>query len=172
MSLRGRPNSASFSVATASFLIVRLGGTYVALPAEGVRGVLTQEEVGQEQAVTSAGATYQPVDLARRLSVTADFSSHEFRTVLYSTGRCHSAVGVEQVIGLTDVERKECLPLPLQFQCDERNWFQGILLYQDQLVLILNPLGVLEESADIMPVSVGHAEQMVASIPPAIGGPC
>ena len=108
-------------VETASFLVVRLGRSYLALPAAGVRGILTQEEAGHEQAVTAAGTVYQPVDLAQRLSVAADLSGLETRTVLYSTGRVQGAIRVEQVVGLTDIERKDCLPLPPQFQCDERN---------------------------------------------------
>ena len=82
--------------------------------------------------------------------------------MLYSTGRSHGAIGVEQVVGLTDIERKDCLPLPPQFQRDERNWFGGMMLYQDQLVLILNPLWVLGELSDVVPAPVGQAEQLVA----------
>jgi CheW-like domain len=172
MSLRGHRNSTNLSVETASLLVIRLGSSYLALPAEGVRGVLTQEDTAKEQVVTSAGTIYQPEDLAQRLSVFADLSGLEFRTVLYSTGHSHCAIGVEQVVGLTDVERKDCLPLPTQFQRDERNWFQGMMLYQDHLVLILNPLWVVGESADLAPMSVGQAEQMVTTTPAAIGGSC
>jgi chemotaxis signal transduction protein len=172
MSLRGRHNSTIMPVETASFLVVRLGRSYLAIPAAGVRGILTQEEAGHEQAVTAAGTVYQPVDLAQRLSVAADLSGLEMRTVLYSTGRFQGAMRVEQVVGLTDVERKDCLPLPPQFQRDERNWFGGMLLYQDLLVLILNPLWALGESSGLVPVSIGHAEQMVAAPSAAVGGSC
>jgi chemotaxis signal transduction protein len=151
MSLRACHNSTNILAETASFLVVRFGSSYVALPADGVRGVLTLDEAGHEQAVTAAGTIYQPVDLAQRLSVVADLSGLETRTVLYSTGHSHGAIRVEQVMGLTDVERKDCLPLPPQFRCDERNWFGGMMLYQDQLVLILNPSWALGELADVVP---------------------
>jgi hypothetical protein len=172
MSLRGHHNSTTLPVETASFLVIRLGDSYVALPAEGVRGVLTQEEAGKEQTVTSAGAIFQPVDLAQRLSLVAHLSGPEFRTVLYSTGRSHSAIGVEQVIGLTEVERKDCFPLPPQFQRDERNWFQGMMLYQEQLVLILNPLWVLGESTDVVPAPIEQKGEMVEATPARIGESC
>jgi chemotaxis signal transduction protein len=159
-------------VETASFLVVRLGVSYVALPADGVRGVLTREETGNEQAVTVAGTIYQPVDLAQRLSVVTDLSGLEMRTVLYSNGHSYGAIRVEQVVALTDVERKDCLPLPLQFQCDERNWFGGMMLYQDQLVLLVNPSWVLGELAEVVLASVGQAEQMVAATPAAVGESC
>jgi chemotaxis protein histidine kinase CheA len=159
-------------VETASFLVVRLGLSYLALPATSVRGILTQEETGHEEAVTAAGTVYQPVNLAQRLFLVANLSGLERRTVLYSSGHSHGAICVEQVMGLTDVERKDCLPLPPQFRCDERNWFGGMLLYQDQLVLILNPSWVLGESLGVVPVSVGQAEQLVEAIPAEVGRSC
>jgi hypothetical protein len=94
------------------------------------------------------------------------------RTVLYSNGHSQGAIRVEQVVGLADVERKDFLPLPPQFQRDERNWFGGMMLYQDQLVLIVNPSWALGELAGVVPVSVGQAEQMVTATPAAVGGSC
>jgi len=172
MSLRGRHDSVNALAETASFLVVRLGVHYFALPATGVRGVVTQEEVGHEEAVATAGTVYQPVDLAQRLSITANLSSHEMRTVLYSTERSQGAICVEQVVGLMDIERKDCLPLPPQFQNDERHWFGGMLLYQDQLVLILNLLWVLGELSSIVSVPVRKAEQLVEATPATVGGAC
>ncbi len=172
MSLRGHQNSTNMLVETASFLVVRLGASYFALSAAGVRGVLTQEEAGPEEAVTAAETVYQRVDLAQRLSVVADLSGLEMRTVLYSAGYSQGAILVEQVVGLMDVERKDCLPLPPQFQCDERNWFGGMLLYQDQLVLIINPSWALGESTDVVPVPFGQAEQLIAATPAAVGESC
>ena len=157
---------------TASFLVVRLGLSYLALPATGVRGILTQEAIDHEQAVTEAGIVYQPVDLAERLSVSADLSGTDRKTVLYSNGRSHGAIRVEQVVGLTDVERKDCFPLPLQFQRDERCWFGGMMFYQDQLTLILNPSWALGELADAATVLIGKAKQTVEATPAAIGGSC
>ena len=94
------------------------------------------------------------------------------RTVLYSNGHSYGAIRVEQVVALTDVERKDCLPLPPQFQCDERNWFGGMMLYQDQLVLLVNPSWVLGDLAEVVLASVGQAEQMVAVTPAAVGESC
>ena len=172
MSLRGHHISTNILVETASFLVVRLGDSYLALPAAGVRGVLTNEEAGHEQAVTAMETIYQPIDLAQRLSVVADLSSLDMRTVLYSNGHSQGAIRVEQVVGLTDVERKDCFPLPPQFQRDERIWFAGMMLYQDQLVLILNPSWALGESADVPSPSIEKREQMIVAISTAVGGPC
>ena len=172
MSLRGHLQSANVLVETASFLVVRLGRSYLALSADGVRGVLTPEEVGHERAVTAAGTLYQPVDLAHLLSVVVDLSGLEVRTVLYSNGHSHRAIRVEQVVGLTDVEQKDCLPLPPQFQCDERRWFEGMLLYEDLLVLIVNPAWVLGELAEVVSVAGRETSQLVTAGLLTIGGSC
>jgi hypothetical protein len=172
MSLRGHHSSTSTLVEKGSFLVVRLGVSYLALPADGVRGVLTKEEAGDEEAVTAVGIIYHLVDLAQRLSVVADLTGLEMRTVLYSNGHSQGAIRVEEVVGLTDVERKDCLPLPPQFQCDERNWFGGMMLYQNHLVLIANPSWVLGELAEVVSVPVGQAKQMVAAASAAVGGAC
>jgi hypothetical protein len=172
MSLRGCHSATNTLMETTSFLVVRLGGSYLGLPAVGVHGMLTQEETSHEQAVTVGEIIYQPVELAQRLSITADLSGHETRTVLYSIGRSRGAICVEHVVGLMDVERKDCLPLPPQFQCDERNWFGGMMLYQDQLVLILNPSWMLEELSGLVSVPVEQAEQLVEITSAAVGGSC
>ena len=172
MSLRGHHKSTKEFIETASFLVVRLGASYLALPADGVRGVLTPEEAGHEQAVTATGTLYQPIALAHLLSVVADLSGLEVRTVLYSNGHSHGAIRVEQVVGLTDVERKNCLPLPPQFQCDERRWFEGMLLYEDLLVLIVNPAWVLGELAEVVSVAGRETSQLVTAGLLTIGGSC
>jgi len=117
------------------------------------------------------GNIYQPIDLAQRLSVIADLSGLEMRTVLYSNDHSQGAIRVEQVVGLTDAERKDCFPLPAQFQRDEQQWFMGMMLYQDQLVLILNPAWVLGELGVGVPASIGQAEQTAAT-PATVGGSC
>jgi hypothetical protein len=157
---------------TASFLVVRVGLSYLALPATGVRGVLTSEEAGHEQTATEAGSVYRQVDLAQQLSIVADLSGSEMRTVLYSTGRSQGAMAVEQVVGLIDVEPNECLPLPAQFRGDERNWFGGMMLHQDQLVLILNPSWALGELSNAQSAPRGQGEQTMPAIPVTIGESC
>ena len=46
------------------------------------------------------------------------------------------------------------------------------MLYQDHLVLIINPSWALGELADVVPASVGQAELMIAATPAAVGGSC
>ncbi|HXH86486.1 MAG TPA: hypothetical protein VNI35_06640, partial [Nitrospira sp.] len=74
MGLRGHHRSTTATEQTASFLVVRFGKNYFALPSQGVRGVLTREEAGGGQTVTAVGVTYQDADLAGRLSTVLDLT--------------------------------------------------------------------------------------------------
>jgi chemotaxis signal transduction protein len=155
MSLRGHYKAAVANVQAASFLVVRYGTRYYALPSEGVRGVLTWEEAGDGQTVTWVGATYQDVDLAGRLSTKLDTTSADIRTVLFSNGHSHGAIRVDEVVGLFDVDRQRSRPLPPHFHREERTWIAGMIFFLDQLALILNPEWILGELGEVVAVATG-----------------
>ncbi len=159
MSLRGHYKAAAANVQTASFLVVRYGSTYCALPSEGVRGVLTTEEAGSGQSVLWVGVTYLEVNLAGLIGKRLDHSSPDLRTVLYSSNLSHGAIRVEEVIGLIEVERIQCRPLPPQFRREERSWIVGTLLYQEHVVLLLNPEWVLGELGEVVSIGAGGTTQ-------------
>src|SRR5512144_3100594 len=100
MSLRGHHRATTATVRSASFLVVRFGKNFCALPSHGVRGVLTMLEAGHGQTVTAVGVIYQDVDLAGRFSTVLDLTHQDTRTVLYSNGQSHGAIRVEEVIGM------------------------------------------------------------------------
>lgn len=150
MSLRGHHKVTTAVVQTARLLVIRFGTLWCAVPSQGIRGVLTQQEAGRRAQVTFVGVTYQDVDLAGRLHATLDLSNPEVRVVLYSNGHTHGAVRVEEVIGMIEVERAECRPLPSHFQQEERTWISGTTIYRDQLVLILSPEWVLGELGEVV----------------------
>ena len=150
MSLRGHHKVTTVVVQTASLLVVRFGKQWCAVPSQGVRGVLTPQEAGKAGRVTFVGVTYDDVDLAGRLETTLDASNPDMRVVLYSNGQTHGAVRVEEVIGMIEVERAECRPLPSHFQQEERSWISGTTIYRDQLVLILSPEWVLGELGEVV----------------------
>jgi hypothetical protein len=155
MSLRGHYKAAATNAQAVSFLVVRYGARYCALPSDGVRGVLTKEEAGNGQTVTWVGVTYQDVNLAGMLSTTLDTASPERRTVLFSNGQSHGAIRVDEVIGLVDVDREHCKPLPPHFQREERTWIAGMIFYQDELALVLNPEWVLGELGEVVSIAAG-----------------
>src|SRR5690348_7186650 len=150
MSLRGHHKVTTAVVQTARLLVVRFGKQWCAVPSQGVRGVLTVDEAGTAGRVTLVGVTYDDVDLAGRLRAALDPSNPDMRIVLYSNGQTHGAVRVEEVIGMIEVERAECRPLPSHFQQDERTWISGTTVYRDQLVLILSPEWVLGELGEVV----------------------
>lgn len=163
MALRGHHRVANETVQTVSFLIVRFGERYCALPSQGVRGVLTREEAGSKQTVAVAGVTYHDADLAGRLSAALDATHPDMRTVLYSNGQSHGALRVEEVIGMIDVNRDQCLPLPPHFQHDERTWISGTIFFRNDLALILNPEWVLGELGDAASVGRGSIQSRALS---------
>lgn len=150
MSLRGHHKVTTTVVQTARLLVVRFGKQWSAVPSQGVRGVLTPDEAGRSGRVTFVGVTYEDVDLAGRLGVALDASNQDMRVVLYSNGQTNGAVRVEEVIGMIEVERAECRPLPSHFQNEERTWISGTTIYRDQLVLILSPEWVLGELGEVV----------------------
>jgi chemotaxis signal transduction protein len=163
MSLRGHHKTVSTDEQAISFLVVRLGETRLALPADGVRGVLTTAEAGIGDSIKAVGITYRHIDLAALLKLSADFSTIDTRTVLYSNGRTHGAVKVEQVFGLTEVEPTQCVPLPAHFRADERTWFSGMILHEGGLALVVNPTWLLGEMAEVVSMTRGGVSSQLAA---------
>jgi chemotaxis signal transduction protein len=154
MSLRGHHKVTTAVVQTARLLVVRFGKQWCAVPSQGVQGVLTPQEAGRAGRVTFVGVTYEDADLAGRLSASLDTTNPDMRVVLYSNGQTHGALRVEEVIGMIEVERVECRPLPSHFQQDERTWISGTTVYRDHLVLILSPEWVLGELGEVVGTGV------------------
>jgi chemotaxis signal transduction protein len=155
MGLRGHHRTESKHEEGISFLVVRLGETRLALPADGVRGVLTTAEAGFSDSIRAVGITYRHMNLAALLELSADFNSADTRVVLYSNGRSHAAVRVEQVFGMTEVAPAECVPLPAHFRADERTWFSGIILHEGGIALVMNPTWLLGEMAEVVSMASG-----------------
>ncbi|WP_455388785.1 chemotaxis protein CheW [Petrachloros mirabilis] len=172
MGLRGHHRSTTATEQTASFLVVRFGKNYFALPSQGVRGVLTRKEAGREQTVTAVGVTYRDVNLADRLSTVLDLTHPDIRTVLYSNGLSHGAFRVEEVIGMIDVEKGQCKPLPPHFQQEERTWISGTLFFREHLALILNPEWVMGKLGEEMSVIAESARSKAGAGSTAHGGQC
>jgi len=165
MSLRGHQRATAATIDEVTLLVVRFGAQLFALPADGVRGVLTPQEAGREQAVTWVGLTYHEADLAGRLATTFDASGAEQRTVLYASKLSHGAIRVEEVVGLVDVARNDCRPLPPHFRADERSWIVGYVLVNDQVTLILNPEWVLGELGEVVAPALAGARPALGASP-------
>jgi chemotaxis signal transduction protein len=155
MGLRGHHRTESTHEEGISFLVIRLGETRLALPADGVRGVLTVAEAGFDDSIRAVGITYRHINLAALLALSADFDSTDTRVVLYSNGRSHAAVRVERVFGLTEVDPAQCVPLPAHFRAEERTWFSGMILHEGGIALVMNPTWLLGEMAEVVSMASG-----------------
>jgi chemotaxis signal transduction protein len=151
MSLRARTTTVASIANRAQFLVVMRGQTWFAVPAEIIRGILTPEEAGTTETVTSLGVTYPVGDFADRFGIACPAELPEARTILCSMGNCHHAFRVDKVLGLTDLDRQQISPLPLHFTGPERGWFPGFFLFRDAVALLVNPgwlLGADPETHD------------------------
>ncbi|HJR75857.1 MAG TPA: chemotaxis protein CheW [Nitrospiraceae bacterium] len=113
-------------------------------PAEWIRGILTRKEAGSGQTVSSAGATYRLTSLVDRLRLPPRADSADTRIILYGNGICARAFLVDTVVELTDVDRRDLRPMPVHFRSAERTRLDGLLLYGSTVVLMVNPVWLLE----------------------------
>ena len=144
MALRGHSTQLAPVEPTIRFLITMCGQCLLALRAEWIRGILTQEEAGYGPTVLSGGVAYPLAGLADRLQIQSGGNSAETRLVLCGNGTYGRALIVDRVVELIDVDRAAPRPLPSQFRGSERIKLSGYLLYEDAMVLIVDPVWLLE----------------------------
>ena len=144
MSLRGRHARATSLAPTVRFLVVTLGGTHFALHADRVQGLLTVEEAASAESLTVQGVAYAGIDLATRLQLPADADGPETRVVLFSNGTARGNIRVAQVHGLKELEQSQVLPLPRHFQGEEQAWYQGMVLFEESVAMVLNPAWLMQ----------------------------
>jgi hypothetical protein len=127
------------------FLIVLFGGRYLALDAESIQGVLTLEEVGSLDDPTIHGLAYRTINLADRLRILNNQDSANSRIVLVSERGVQGSIRVNTVQGWLELHPSQVLPLPPQFCGPERCWYQGMILFENSIALVLNTSWVLDE---------------------------
>lgn len=141
------------------FLIVLLGGRYLALDAESIQGVLTLEEAGSLDDPTIHGLVYRAIDLADRLSISNDHSAANRRILLRSEQGARGSIQVTMVEGLLELHPSQVLPLPPQFRGPERHWYRGIILFKKSIALALNTTWVLD--AQVSGVEDGGGQESI-----------
>ena len=138
------------------FLIVLLGGRYLALDAESIQGVLTLEEVGSLDDPMINGLVYRAINLAERLKISNNQGTANSRIVLFSERGAHGSIRVTRVQGLLELHPSQVLPLPSQFRGPERHWYRGMILFEKSIALALNTTWVLNESVSSTAGSEGQ----------------
>lgn len=172
MSLRGRTETRVHVSSTTRFLVVACAETCFALPADIVRGLMTLEEAGSAEAATALGVTYPLSDMAGRFGLPPVSFAPESRTILCTMGNFHKGFRVNQVLGLTDVEKERIRPLPPHFNGPERKWFSGLFLFRETVALLVNPGWLLGEEtgpAQLPTLSATSRTALASSHAPAVG---
>lgn len=159
MSPLGRTETRVRTSSTTRFLVVRCEETCFALPADIVRGLMTLEEAGPAEAVTTLGVTYRLRDMAAHFGLPPISSAPESRIILSTMDNFHKGFRVSQVLGLADVDNERIRPLPPHFGGPERKWFAGLFLFQETVALMVNPGWLLGEER-------GPAQLLQLSAPP------
>lgn len=138
MSLRGRAQTAPQAVSLRQFLVMACGKTRVAIPADIVRGLAYPEE-----AATVAGKVPGITDLAARFGLSRSSCAPRARIVICGRREGYHAFLVDEVVGLAEVEVDRIRPLPPHFAGPERDWFTGLYLTQEAVVLVVDPVWLL-----------------------------
>ena len=120
MALRGYKAAATARDTQVRCLVVACGPCVLAVPADWVRSILTQGEVGYGETVSSGGVTYAVTDLTAHLRLPSLTPSTETRIILYGNEKRVCAFAVDRVLELVEPERHDLRPLPTQFRHAER----------------------------------------------------
>lgn len=147
MGFRGQPAGIAAQGGTSQFVIVTLERRLFAIDAAAVQGIMDAPEVAHHPAPEFQGALYQVIDLTSRLATKGSREQRSSQLVLLLRDRMRGSVGVEQVHGRMDLQESQILPLPPHFQGAERDWYRGIILFENSIVLILNLSWVLNNAS-------------------------
>lgn len=128
---------------SARFLIVTVGGRYLALDAECVVGLLMLEEAGNVDDPTIHGVVYRAISLTDRLGLSNDRSGPHTRIVLLSDRDARGNIRVAAVLGRLELQPSQVLPLPMQFRGPERHWYRGMILYENRVAFVLDTTWLL-----------------------------
>ncbi len=138
------------------FLILLLGGRYLALDAESIQGALTIKEVGSLDAPTIHGRVYRAINLADRLRISNNQGTANSRIVLLSERGVQGSIRVTSVQGWLELHPTQVLPLPPHFRGPERRWYRGMILFEKSIALVLNTSWVLDEQVTSIEDSGGQ----------------
>lgn len=135
----------SISTSPQHFLIITICGRYLALDAEPIQGVLTNEEASPFQDLVVQGTVYGVIDLAMRLNLPSEGLVEGARLVLLKNESSRKSVRVDQVHGILKIQKSQVLPFPAQFRGPERRWYLGMIPFNHSVALILNIAWILED---------------------------
>lgn len=134
-------------------LLIICGGTCFAVPAEVVRGIAGEQGEDVPAGLASLAASSAVVDFGELFGVESAPDSPDSRVFVCGTPDGCRAFRVDQLLGMHDVDMQRFRALPAHFTGPERQWFGGLLLSEDGVVLLVNPGWLLGCEAHTGPVS-------------------
>ncbi len=144
MSIQEQSASAPSASSLRRFLIVTISGRYLALDAGSVGGVLTIKELESGEDPAIQGVVERTISLVMQLG-SSDVPTHPTtRVVLLADREMRGSIRVSDVHGMLEIQQSQILPLPPHFCGVERHWYQGMILFEKSIAMILNPTWVLE----------------------------
>jgi chemotaxis protein histidine kinase CheA len=142
MRWNGRTSDEATRGPSCCYVVVTIGGRLFAFDAKSFKGDVIVDEVPDE-VVSIDGAVYPPVALADCLEVSQSLDSVNQHVILLAHQNRRGCIGVDRVHGQVAYQASEIVPLPLHFQGAEREWYQGMILFQNSVAVILNISWVL-----------------------------
>ncbi|NJN68943.1 MAG: chemotaxis protein CheW [Nitrospira sp.] len=147
MSIQEQGVSAPSARSSRRFLIVTISGRYLALDAGSVEGVLTIKELESGEDPAIQGVIERTVSLVMQLGGSDAPTHPTTRVVMLTDQEVRGSIRVSDVHGILEIQQAQIIPLPSQFIGVERHWYQGMILFENSIAMILNPTWVLQMHA-------------------------
>ncbi len=152
-------------------VVVLCGPSLLAVPSDIVRGILEPDQAGPGPTIYAYGLTFPTTDLAAHLGLWRPSAPPEARIILCERQPMRRAIHVDQVVSLTDVPQRAIQPLPAHFSGHERDWFAGLFVFQDQIVLLVNPVWMLRSETLVTSLEDGTVAEQDAAPDITLVGP-
>ncbi len=152
-------------------VVVLCGPSLLAVPSDIVRGILEPDQAGQGPTIYAYGLTFPTTDLAAHLGLWRPSAPPEARIILCERQHMRRAIHVDQVVSLTDIPQQGIKPLPAHFSGHERDWFAGLFVFQDRIVLLLNPVWMLRSETLVTSIEDGRVPEQEATPDITLVGP-
>ena len=148
MGMNRRNTECAHPVPPARFFVATLGARLAAFDADAVKESLAVEEKDWTDGVTIEGIRYRAVDLAGRLALPQDSDVRSGHILLLSQGGRHGCIRVARLYGVMECEPTQVFPFPPHFQSAERQWYQGMILFEESVAMVLNIAWILAEAGE------------------------
>lgn len=150
------------------FLIVTVGGRYLALNAESIDGLATLEETGHVESPTVGGMTYGAINLADRLGLPYDQGGANTRVLLLSEREGRGSIRVSIARGLLELQQSQVLPLPMLFRGPEQHWYRGMILFARTVAFVLNTTWLLHAQESSLVGSMDQGGSLALAAVPKV----